>query len=105
MSIKIQNHYSKIYDANTSEIGLIDSKIANEFVKFNVLLMAVIEDVSDGGLISEGADEESFVELLEMTSALIRTGQAAIIRSGHAAKNEEFMLPPDEWHISDSRSL
>lgn len=73
-SVCVPDHYSRIYQANSSNIGLIDKTSAQKIVTFHQLVDAIIQDVKLGGAISNGGDIEAFKELEKIFSRAIIIG-------------------------------
>ena len=60
--VAVPDHYSRIYQANASRIGLIDSEVARKIVKFHQLADAVVQDVKPGGVLAVGAGLAAYEE-------------------------------------------
>ena len=74
-TVMIPGHYSRIYQENCSNIGVIESKTAKDIVMFHQLLDAVVQDVKPSGVVSEGANIESFKELKKIFAQAINIAQ------------------------------
>lgn len=52
--VKAPIHYSRIYQQNASDIGLIDKDLAVKIVKFHQFIDSVIQDVTERGVLYKG---------------------------------------------------
>ncbi|WP_411383424.1 hypothetical protein ACK3BK_23660 [Pseudomonas sp. L7] len=72
--IPITSDYNQIYKANLSRLGVLSEHEAVSIVRFHLLAESVRTDVSEGGILYEGSDdEEDFddaADLLEQAMAL-----------------------------------
>ncbi|MCQ8860076.1 hypothetical protein [Plesiomonas shigelloides] len=50
----IPEHYSRIYQGQCHNIGLIEKEIAIKIIKFHQLLDAIVQDIKLGGTFSDG---------------------------------------------------
>ena len=73
-SVCVPEHYSRIYQANSSNIGAIDKTYGQKIVIFHQLVDSVVQDVKPGGIISNGADVEAFKELEKIFARAILIG-------------------------------
>src|SRR5690606_34490267 len=62
--IRIPAHYSRIYQANASRIGMIDPETAKDIVTFHHFVDAVVQDVQGGGQLAAGCEIDGFNEAL-----------------------------------------
>lgn len=58
----IPSHYSRVYQANAHRIGIIEKSKATDIIRFHQLVDAVVQDVSDGGVLSAGGTINAFQE-------------------------------------------
>lgn len=70
----IPDHYSRIYQENCSNIGVIETQIAKNIVIFHQLIDSVVQDVKPGGVVSQGANIEAFRELKRIFNRAIQIG-------------------------------
>lgn len=61
-TVNVSQEYSRIYQANAHQIGVIQTEQAVDIVRFHQLIDAVIQDVRPGGLLSNGAPLHAFTE-------------------------------------------
>lgn len=67
LSVRVPEHYSRVYQAQVSRIGLLDPVLATKVITFHQLIDAVVQDVSPGGLIAEkGGDLEDLKTLRDI---------------------------------------
>jgi len=76
MTVIVPEHYSRIFQANASEIGLLDAETATSIVRFHQLIDSVVQDIKPGGVLSEGAELESFNESYNILQAAITLGKS-----------------------------
>lgn len=74
VTVKIPEHYSRIYQENASEIGLLDKDTAAKIVQFHQYIDAVIQDIIPGGNLSVGAGLDSFEENLNIFNKALSIG-------------------------------
>ena len=67
-SVIVPDHYSRIYQANCSEIGSVSSKDAKKIVTYHQLIDSVVQDVSPNGIIGQGGTLKQYVELERILS-------------------------------------
>lgn len=66
-SVKIPDHYSRIYQENISKIGLVRPDLSSKIIRFHQLIDAAVQDISVGGFIADtGGDLQAFNELLQL---------------------------------------
>lgn len=66
-SVRVPDHYTRVYQAQVSRIGLLAPELATKIITFHQLIDAVVQDVSPGGLIADhGGDLESFKNLRDI---------------------------------------
>ena len=76
--VLIPEHYSRIYQANAANIGKLDSGSAYNIVQFHQLIDAVVQDVTPGGVLAEGAELEVFEEASRMVRKAITIGKEIV---------------------------
>lgn len=60
-TVRVPDHYSRVYQAQVSRIGLLAPELATQIITFHQLIDAVVQDISPGGLIAEkGGNLEHF---------------------------------------------
>ena len=75
MTVNVPKEYSRIYQANAHQIGLIQTKVAVDIVRFRQLIDAVAQDVRPEGLLSNGAQLEAFTETAEILRSALGIGR------------------------------
>lgn len=75
-TIKFPEHYSRVYQANIVNIGLIDSDIASKIIEFHQLVDSFAQDVAVGGVASEGTGIRIFDELIFVLERAIKLGNS-----------------------------
>ena len=55
-------HYSRVYQANAHRIGLIDKDKATDIIRFHQFIDAVVQDVTEGGVLYSGGHLQAFME-------------------------------------------
>ena len=73
--VQVPDHYSRVYQANCSAIGLIQKEAAEDIVMYHQLIDSVIQDVKPGGLIAQGGTLEQFVQLEKILSKALKLAQ------------------------------
>ena len=58
----IPAHYSRVYQANSHRIGIIEQTKATDIIRFHQLVDSVVQDVSEGGVLSGGGVIDAFKE-------------------------------------------
>lgn len=66
IQIQVPEHYSRIYQENAKDLGILDAEDAARIVKFHQYIDAVIQDVIPGGNIYNGAELQSFTQTLSI---------------------------------------
>ncbi|MDP1925575.1 MAG: hypothetical protein Q8K57_12445 [Thiobacillus sp.] len=75
-TIRIPQHYSRIYQAHVDRIGFVEPKLAAKIIEFHQLVDSIIQDVTPGGPIhDEGGNLEAFEELIKISEAAISIGK------------------------------
>lgn len=66
-SVKVPEHYTRVYQAQVSRIGLLPSELVVQIITFHQLLESVVQDVTPGGVLSEhGGVLSEFVAVREI---------------------------------------
>ena len=73
-TVIVPSHYSRIYQENCSNIGMLDKDIATEIVRFHQLLDAVVQDVTPGGVLSSGAGIAAYDEAYNLLREALDIG-------------------------------
>ena len=62
LSANIPLHYSRVYQANVHRIGIVEQTKATDIIRFYQLIDAIVQDISEGGVLSEGGTIDAFRE-------------------------------------------
>ena len=73
-TVLVPPHYSRVYQENCRDIGLVRSDIAEKIVVFHQLIDSVVQDVQPGGVASVGATIDSYEEMEKIFSRAIQIG-------------------------------
>ena len=73
-TVVVPSHYSRIYQANCSNIGVLEKEVASEIVRFHQLLDAVVQDVTPGGVLSSGAGIVAYDEAYNLLTDALDIG-------------------------------
>lgn len=73
-TVDVPQHYSKIYQENCCNIGVVQNNVAQKIVVFHQLIDAIVQDVKPGGIVSSGAPIEAYEELENIFSRAIEIG-------------------------------
>lgn len=73
--VNVPSHYSRVYQANAHRIGMIQEDKATDIIRFHQLIDAVVQDVSDGGLLSAGGSVGAFKENQQILSRAFEIGR------------------------------
>jgi hypothetical protein len=73
-TVEVPTHYSRIFQENCSSIGRIDKFYSEKIIIFHQLIDAVVQDVKPGGVISKGANLDTFEETEKILSRAIEIG-------------------------------
>lgn len=68
-------HYSKIYQEQCKNIGVLDRKTAREIINFYQLIDAVVQDLKTSGSFSTHPSLKGYKESLEMFKLAIQIGK------------------------------
>lgn len=74
-TVNVSQEYSRIYQANAHQIGVIQSEQAVDIVRFHQLVDAVVQDVRPGGLLSNGAQLHAFTETEKIFKSALDIGR------------------------------
>lgn len=75
ITVNIPQEYSRIYQTNAHQIGVIETQIAVDIVRFHQLIDAVVQDVRPGGLISVGAELVAYTETAQILKSALEVGR------------------------------
>lgn len=75
LSIRVPDHYSRIYQGNALRLGIVCSNVAVNIIKFHQLVDSVIQDVTSGGVLSTGARLHSYKETYEILQRALSLGR------------------------------
>ena len=73
--MNVSKEYSRIYQANAHQIGVIQTEQAVDIVRFHQLMDAVVQDVRPGGLLSNGAQLHAFTETEKIFKSALEVGR------------------------------
>ena len=82
-TVIVQPHYSRVYEENCRDIGLVRNDIAVKIVVFHQLIDSLVQDVQPGGVMSVGATIESYEEMEKIFSRAIQIGNDLIEKHNH----------------------
>lgn len=75
-SVKVPDHYSRVYQAHIDRLGVIDPQQAAKIIEFHQLLDSIVQDIGAGGLIAEqGGNAEAFEQLIAIAESAIWIGK------------------------------
>lgn len=75
-SVKVPDHYSRVYQAHIDRLGVIDPQQAAKIIEFHQLLDSIVQDIGAGGLIAEqGGNAEAFEQLIAIAESAICIGK------------------------------
>jgi hypothetical protein len=75
LTVKVPDHYSRVYQSHIDRIGLVKPELASEIIEFHQLIDAVVQDVMPGSPVQEeGGDIETFEELVKILESAIYIG-------------------------------
>ena len=75
ITVNAPQEYSRIYQTNAHQIGLVKAKVAVEIVRFHQLIDAVVQDVLLGGVFSMGAGLEVYTETAGILRSALEIGR------------------------------
>ena len=76
LTVKVPEHYSRVYQSHIDRIGLVKPALAAEIIEFHQLIDAVVQDiVPDSPVQEEGGDLETYEELVRILTSAIHIGQ------------------------------
>lgn len=75
LSVEVPLHYSRIYQNNANQIGLINVDLAPKIVRFHQLLDSVVQDVKVGGIFTQGATLKSYEQTLSIFKLAHKLGE------------------------------
>ena len=79
LSVKTHDNYARIYQSHVGRIGVLDLKVARKVIEFHQLIDAVIQDVSDGGILCDkGGGLAQFEELKQIIDRAIFIGHELV---------------------------
>ena len=74
-SVRVPNHYSRIYQAHVGRLGILDSEFSTKVIKFHQLIDAVVQDITPGGVIVDpGGDVNAFKQFLAILNEAVKLG-------------------------------
>lgn len=63
LAVEVPEHYSRVYQENCKNIGVVETEIARKIITFHQLIVAVVQDLKTDGPFSSGASLEAFEEM------------------------------------------
>lgn len=77
--VKVPDHYSRVYQANVVNIGIVEPRLAARIIEFHQLVDAVVQDIAPGGLVAEqGGNFEAFENILTLVNSALTIGSELI---------------------------
>jgi hypothetical protein len=94
-SVRVPEHYTRVYQAQVSRIGLLDPSLATQIITFYQLLDSVVQDVSPGGIVADlGGDLTMFRKIKNIFQAAMDLAQQIIseddARRSNSASDSTF---------------
>ncbi|MBI1425017.1 MAG: hypothetical protein GC149_16340 [Gammaproteobacteria bacterium] len=74
-TVRIPDHYSRIYQANADSIGSIDSETACKIVQFHQFVDAVVQDVLPGGSLHVGGNIDNYEQTANILEHALNLGR------------------------------
>lgn len=82
-SIRVPDHYSRVFQANVSRLGLIPEQLAAQIIEFHQLIDSIVQDVTASGEIAEGRSSiEGFEQLLFLAKSAVQLGEEIVNKYG-----------------------
>ena len=78
LTVDVPKHYSRIFQDNCGNIGVIDEYFSQRIVIFHQLIDAVVQDIKPGGVASTGAELEAFEEMDKIFTRAIQVGNELV---------------------------
>ena len=75
LSVDVPLHYSRVYQENCKNIGVISNEVASEIIIFHQLIDAVVQDIKPNGAFSSGATLETFEQMLKIFEQALSVGR------------------------------
>lgn len=76
--VDVPVHYSRVYQENCKNIGVVPNGIACKIITFHQLIDAVVQDIKPNGLCSNGAQLEAFEEMQRIFDQALNIGRELI---------------------------
>ena len=76
--VDVPPHYSRVYQENCKNIGVVSNGIASEIIIFHQLIDAVVQDIKPNGAFSSGATLETFEQMLKIFEQALNIGRNLI---------------------------
>lgn len=73
--VDVPAHYSRVYQDNCKNIGVVPSDIACKIITFHQLIDAVVQDIKPNGPFSSGVTLEVFEEMLRIFEQALTIGR------------------------------
>ncbi|MDP1539506.1 MAG: hypothetical protein Q8L72_02500 [Moraxellaceae bacterium] len=81
LTVKVPDHYSRVYQSHIDRIGLVEPKLAADIIEFHQLIDAVVQDIVPGSPLQEyGGDIEAFEELIKILGSAKHLGHKILSR-------------------------
>lgn len=88
-SARIPDHYSRVYQAQVSRIGLLAPDLATKIITFHQLIDAVVQDISPGGYIAEqGGNLERFKTLRDIFGRALASARQVLSEDDARRSNQ-----------------
>ncbi len=76
--VDVPPHYSRVYQENCKNIGVVKNEIARDIVIFHQLIDAVVQDLKPNGIFSSGTKLETFEEMEKIFNQALTIGHELI---------------------------
>ncbi|MCW8357055.1 MULTISPECIES: hypothetical protein [Marinomonas] len=74
--VDVPPHYSRVYQDNCKNIGVIINGKASEIITFHQLIDAVVQDIKPDGAFSSGATLDTFEKMLKIFEEALSIGRS-----------------------------
>lgn len=73
-TVMVPPYYSRVYQENCKNIGVVRNEIAHKIVVFHQLVDAIVQDIQPGGIISDGSTIDAFQEMEKIMKRAVEVG-------------------------------
>ncbi len=73
-TVDVPQHYSRVYQENCTNLGVVRIETAKNIVVFHQLIDAIVQDIKPGGIASVGATIEAFEQMESIFAKAIEIG-------------------------------